>query len=82
MNLLRRARPKVLPPETRLLLEDISRACHACQVSIPISFQVCNVDNIVFYQEERLDLMYIDGRPVLHVIDTGTTFGAATFLDE
>jgi hypothetical protein len=84
MNLLRRTRPKGLPPENRILLEDISRACHACQVyaSISISFQVRNVDDIVFNQEIRLDLMYIDGRPALHVVDTGTTFGAATFLDE
>jgi hypothetical protein len=84
MNILRRANPKDLPPETRSLLEDISRACHACQVyaSKPISFQVRDVDDIVFNQEIRLDLMYIDGRPVLHVVDTGTTFGAATFLDE
>jgi hypothetical protein len=82
MDLLRRARPKGLPPETRTLLEDISRACHACQVyaSKPISFQVRNVDDIVFNQEMRL--MYIDGRPVPQVVDTGSTFGAATFLDE
>jgi hypothetical protein len=26
--------------------------------------------------------MYIDGKPVLHIIDRGTTFGAATFLEE
>jgi Reverse transcriptase (RNA-dependent DNA polymerase) len=36
----------------------------------------------VFNQEVRLDLMYIDGRPVLYVVDTGTVFGVATFLDE
>jgi hypothetical protein len=67
-----------------LLLEDISSACHACQVyaSKVISFQVRNVDDIVFNQEIRLDLIYIDGRPVLHVVDTGTTFESATFLDE
>jgi hypothetical protein len=84
MKLLQRAKPKDLPPETRSLLDETSHTCHACQVyaSKPISFQIRNVDDIVFNQEIRLDLMYIDGRPVLHVVDTGTTFGAATFLEE
>jgi hypothetical protein len=30
MNILQCANPKDLPPETRSLLEDISRTCHAC----------------------------------------------------
>jgi hypothetical protein len=50
VNLLQRANPKDLPPETRSLIEDISRAFHACQVYVsrPSSFQVRNVDDVVF----------------------------------
>jgi hypothetical protein len=38
-------------------------------------------DEVVFNQELRMDLMFLEDRqPVLHVVDSGTTFQAASFL--
>jgi hypothetical protein len=45
-----------------------------------VTFQVRFPDDVIFNKELRLDLMTIYGRPVLHIIDTGTKFSAARFL--
>jgi hypothetical protein len=81
-NLLERAYPAKLTSETWGILEDIAKSCHACQTyaSRPATFQVRFPNDIVFNKELRLDLMTIDGRPVLHIVDSGTNFSAARFL--
>ena len=81
-NLLRKATPDLLTGETRSLLDEVSKTCHACQTysSRPITFQVRFPDRVVFNHEVRLDLCYIDSQPVLHIVDVGTNFNAATFL--
>jgi hypothetical protein len=83
INLLRRATLEDVTAETRALLDDIAKHCHACQVysSAPIRFSLRTPDHVVFNQELRLDLMFVGARvPVLHVVDAGMTFQAATFL--
>jgi hypothetical protein len=38
-------------------------------------------DDLVFGDEVSIDLMFLDGNAVLHVVDTATRFSAAAFLD-
>jgi hypothetical protein len=39
------------------------------------------MEDIEFEDELSIDLMFIDGQAVLHVVDTVTRFSAATYLD-
>lgn len=82
MNLLERAYPDRIKPDTKQFLEDISKSCHACQVFAPrpLTFSVRFPAGIIFNKRVLLDLMYIDRRPVLHIVDVGTNFAAARFL--
>jgi len=81
-NLIGRAKPEDATPETRKLLEDISKACATCQrfTPKPQSFQVSVPKGIVFNQDLALDLMFLDSMAVLHVVDTQTHFSSAIFL--
>jgi hypothetical protein len=45
------------------------------KVSLP------NMEDIVFGDELSIDLTFIDGQAVLHVVDTATRFSAEAFLD-
>lgn len=81
-QLLHRAYPNKLQGDTLDILSDISKSCDVCQkYSLkPFTFTVRFPDDAVFNQRIAMDLMYLDGSPVLHVIDTGTNFSAAQFL--
>jgi hypothetical protein len=85
LNLLKRARPDDTNQETMQLLQQIASACETCQKlgPKPIRFKVSlpNKEDIVFGDELSIDLMFIDGQAVLHVVDTATRFSAATFPD-
>jgi hypothetical protein len=82
LNLLRRADPNKVSPETRCTLKEISASCHPCQKysSKPISFQFRTPGDIIFNQTLSLDLGWLDSRPVPHVVDQGTKFSAACVL--
>jgi hypothetical protein len=71
-----------LPADTNDLLKDISKSCHACQFyySKPNHFQIRDPAAIVFNHEIQLDLMYLRGKPVLHIVDVAKTFSTANFL--
>lgn len=81
-NLLRRADPVGTSGETKRILEDIGKSCHACQTYAtgPITFQVRFPDKVVFNNEILIDVMYLDNKPVLHIVDAGTNFMSARFL--
>ncbi|PXF39742.1 hypothetical protein BWQ96_04444 [Gracilariopsis chorda] len=82
-NLIKQAHPEHLTPTTRKTLEDISCACATCTTfsSKPLRFRVSMpADNLVFNQELSLDLFWLDGKAVLHVVDRGTGFSNAVFL--
>ncbi len=86
INILRRASPDNNTPETRLFLDYIVARCNSCQrmAPKPFVFQVTMPDNIVLNLEVMLDLMWIEPRPhtpVLHIVDRGTHFSAAEFLN-
>ena len=84
-KLLKRAHPADTTPETQQLLEDISRRCDPCQrvQSGPSRFKVTfGADSVQFNEEVVIDIMYLDGKPVIHLVDTETHFGAARFLSD
>jgi hypothetical protein len=81
-ELLRRARPEDLPPETRSMIDDITRGCETCATwdRRPTTFSIRDIDDVVFNQELLIDIAYFDGLPILHVVDRGTRVSAARFL--
>ena len=85
LALLKRADPDKLEPDTRAVLQDISRNCHACQAysPAPLSFKVSMPGDLCFNRSLRLDLFFINDhgkKPALHVVDVATHFQAAVFL--
>ena len=85
MQLIKQARPSEFNEETRKSLQEISDACDTCQRfgPRPLRFKATIPDEnkLVFGQELSIDLMWIDGKALLHVVDTATRFSNATFLD-
>jgi transposase InsO family protein len=81
-ELLRKSCPEEASLATRRVLEEIQAACEVCQElqGRPVSFSVRTPNEVVFNQELYIDLMYIEKRPVLHVVDAGTRFSSARFL--
>lgn len=82
-NLITKARPEHATPETRKALEDITARCDPCQKiqTAPLRFRVSfGAANMRFNERIIVDVMYIDGDPVLHIIDEGTRFSAARFV--
>ncbi|MEM1283154.1 MAG: reverse transcriptase domain-containing protein [Chlamydiota bacterium] len=83
MNLIKKAKPAHADENTRKLLEDISKSCKTCQAfsKPPERFKVSlPPSDIVFNREVAIDLMWLDKRAVLHVVDTETHFNGACFL--
>ena len=70
---------------TKTILEEISRHCSACQRFSPgpVRFKasIPNENELVFCEEVSIDLMFIEGKAIPHIVDTATRFSAATFLD-
>lgn len=82
--LLKRAKVEDLDADTLKVLEEINNACSTCQKfgPKPVSFKASlPPEKLVFGDELSMDLQWIDGEAVLHVIDTATKFSSATFLD-
>lgn len=84
-SLLKMARPWETDEGTRRILEEISSRCEACQrfSQAPVRFKVTlpSEENLVFGDELSIDIMFLEGKAVLHIVDTATRFSAATFLD-
>ena len=82
-NLLKRARPEEATPETFRILEDLAKRCDPCQriQNAPTRFRVSfGAENVRFNERLLIDIMYLDGKPLLHIVDEGTRFSAARFL--
>ncbi|KAI0993172.1 hypothetical protein K3495_g15012, partial [Podosphaera aphanis] len=78
-KLLSRAGHEGVSKET---LSEISKFCHHCQLhgSAPKRFKFSLKDDREFNYEILADIMYLDSKPVLHVVDSATSFQAAQFL--
>ncbi|EED12737.1 transposase, putative [Talaromyces stipitatus ATCC 10500] len=63
-------------------LAEIEKFCHHCQMNrqAPRHFKFTLNDDREFNYEIVVDVMYLDGKPVLHVVDWATSFQAARFL--
>lgn len=63
-------------------LERIAKYCHQCQLhgKSPGRFKFNIKEDLEFNAEVVVDIMYINGKPILHVVDTATSFQAAKFL--
>ncbi|KAI1005021.1 hypothetical protein K3495_g3195 [Podosphaera aphanis] len=66
----------------RNILQHITRFCQHCQRhgGSPGRFRFTLKDNVRFNYCIVVDIMYIDGNPLLHVIDEGTKFQADRWL--
>lgn len=64
------------------MLREIQKLCHHCQAHDPAPrrFKFSLKDDREFNFEILVDVMYLGGKPVLHVIDSATTFNGARFL--
>lgn len=63
-------------------LAEIEKFCHYCQMNhqAPRRFKFTLTDDREFNYELVVDVMYLDGKPVLHIVDWATSFQAARFL--
>ena len=64
------------------MLREIQKFCHHCQTHdlAPRRFKFRLKDDREFNFEILVDVMYLSGKPVLHVIDSATAFNGARFL--
>jgi hypothetical protein len=81
-KLLKRVKPHELPQDTLSQLQKIAEVCATCQeTAVPqLRFKVAFPHDGRFAEEIALDLQYIDGVPLLHVVDLRTGLGAAQWL--
>ena len=82
-NLLKRARPDSVNSDTRNALEEIAKACRNCHQHSPRPYRFrvsIPADDVKFNHEVAVDLMWLKGRPLLHIVDTHTRFQNAILL--
>ena len=82
-NLLKRAGTEAVDAKTFKQLTDIVARCEPCQRihNAPVRFRVSmGHENVRFNARAYIDIMYLDGKPVLHIVDEATRFSAARFL--
>ena len=82
-ELIKRSSPAEADAETRKVLHEISERCKTCQHLNHKShrFRVSMPKECIFNEELALDLMFLEGKAILHVVDTRTHFSSAAFLD-
>ena len=69
---------------TRDAIAQINKVCHQCQLhgAAPGRFKLVLRDDTDFNASIIVDVMYLDGKPVLHSVDEATNFQAAKFLPD
>ena len=82
-KVLKQARPAEMTNEVKQAVQEIVNNCQTCNelASKPKRFRLSiGAENSRFNHVILADIMYIDQKPVLHVIDEATHFSSATFL--
>ena len=82
-KLLRRAHPDEANQSTRQTLEQIAKECETClrHASKPRRFKLTvGHNNARFNHVVAVDIMYINNKPILHVVDEATHFSSAQWL--
>jgi hypothetical protein len=66
----------------RLAIEQLTKFCHYCQKfgKSPGRFRFTLRDDVNFNYNIIVDIMYISGSPLLHIVDEGTRFQAGRWL--
>lgn len=82
INLLHRAYPEKLKPDSLQLLTEICKSCYVCPKHSfqPITLSVRFTDEIVFNPRITMVLMYLNGTPVPHIVDYGKSFSATSSM--
>lgn len=84
-DLLKRSELVQATPNLKKMVDDVSLACAQCREfsQRPFRFRASLPDDSIVYNHElALDLMWLDGRPVLHVVDCHTSFQNAIFVSD
>ena len=85
LNLIRKARSHEATEAITKVLKEISKSCNTCQRlgSQPTIFKTTlpTLQEVKFGEEISMDLMFIEGKAILHIVDTATRFSSAIFLD-
>lgn len=82
-NLIKRVRPEDVSPATVKVLEEIAEQCKVCKQHSPRPYRFrvsIPSDEIVFNHAVALDLVWLDGNPAIHVVDTHTHYQNAVLL--
>lgn len=82
-NLLRRARPDEVSESVRKQIDDLTKQCIVCAENAgkPRRFKITvGTSDLRFNHTVAVDIMFIQSRAVLHVVDEATHFCAALFL--
>lgn len=81
-SLLQSASAADLPVETLAMIRMMVDRCEQCNTirNREVQFSHRLKGKIIFNRKLQIDLLYLDGRPVLHVVDTDTGFGNAGFI--
>ena len=84
-NLLKQAGLEAVDCSTLKQLEEITAKCEPWQriKNAPLRFRVSmGHEDVRFNARAYVDIMYLNGRPVLHIVDGPTRFSAARFLTQ
>ena len=82
---MKKARQEETTAETLSILQDLSKRCNPCQRihTAPTRFSVSfGAENARFNERVLLDIITIDGKPILYIVDEGTRFSAARFVPD
>ena len=82
-NLLKIAGLGAVDSSTLHQLKEIVASCEPCQriKNVPLRFRISmGHANARFNAQAYIDIMYLDRRPVLHILDEANRFSAANFL--
>lgn len=65
-------------------IKHLTKFCKQCQLhsKSPGRFKFILKDDLNFNYSVLIDIMYLDGKPVLYVVDKATAFNAARFLKD
>ena len=83
-HLLRRAADRPLDRETKRSIQQIIEDCKTCteRSASPRRFKLTiGTANMRFNHEVQVDTMWINSKPVVHMVDTATHFTAARFIN-
>lgn len=84
MRLLGKSEHSEIGPETRRIITKIERTCNACQTYAqkPRRFKFTLREGKNFNHMVYTDILYIVGKPILHVVDEATYFQALRWLED